>query len=123
MPDIRLFITDALEAGRSIALSEPQAHYVTHVMRLKVGAEMLVFNGQQGEWRAQIAAISKKGCRLELQAQSRPQKSEPDLWLAFAPIKRARIDLVIEKATELGASVLLPAQFRQRVAQLLRQEY
>ncbi len=108
MPDIRLFITDALEAGHSIALSEPQAHYVAHVMRLKVGAEVRVFNGQQGEWRATISAISKKGCTLHLGELTRPQKPEPDLWLAFAPIKRARIDLVVEKATELGVSVLWP---------------
>jgi 16S rRNA (uracil1498-N3)-methyltransferase len=105
---IRIFVEQALEAGSTFALAESQAHYATHVMRLKVGDALLVFNGLHGEWSAQIAAVSKKGCQIRLMTQSRPQAAEPDVWLAFAPIKRARIDLIIEKATELGASVLWP---------------
>ncbi|MBL8642734.1 MAG: 16S rRNA (uracil(1498)-N(3))-methyltransferase, partial [Rhodospirillaceae bacterium] len=89
-------------------LPEAQAHYVSNVMRLKAGAALRLFNGRDGEWTGTLAAVSKKGCTVAVQAQSKPQEPAPDVWLAFAPIKRARIDLVAEKATELGASVLWP---------------
>lgn len=105
---IRLFVDLPLNSGQSIPLPESQAHYVTHVMRLKVGEGVNVFNGRDGEWDAVIDVVSKKGCWLTLQAQLKPQTPEPDVWLAFAPIKKARVDLIVEKATELGVSVLQP---------------
>ena len=91
-----------------MTLPEGQAHYVVHVMRQKPGDEVLVFNGRDGEWLADIATVSKKGSTLQLKLQTKPQRTEPDVWLVFAPIKKARIDMVSEKATELGASVLWP---------------
>jgi len=105
---IRIFVLDDLAEGRDVTLSDAQAHYAIHVMRLTVGDNMNVFNGRDGEWLAQISTATKKACQLQIVSQSRPQKSESDVWLAFAPIKRARIDLIAEKATELGASVLWP---------------
>ncbi|MBL8629188.1 MAG: 16S rRNA (uracil(1498)-N(3))-methyltransferase [Rhodospirillaceae bacterium] len=105
---LRLFVDLPLEPGSAVVLHDDQAHYVVHVMRQAVGNEVLLFNGRDGEWLAGIAAVSKKACRLEVKAQFKPQAPDADVWLAFAPIKKARIDMVIEKATELGASVLWP---------------
>jgi len=105
---IRLFTEHDLDLGLSFALSEAQAHYAIHVMRLRAGDALRIFNGRHGEWSAQLEVVTKKSCQLRLTAQSRPQPVEPDVWLAFAPLKRVRIDLVAEKATELGASVLWP---------------
>jgi len=104
----RLFIDQPLHPGADVSPSEAQAHYLTNVMRLKTGDPLRVFNGRDGEWTARLRTITKKGCALEAEAQTRPQTSDPDVWLVFAPIKRARIDLIVEKATELGAGVLWP---------------
>jgi 16S rRNA (uracil1498-N3)-methyltransferase len=105
---VRLYIDAALAHGAVVALPEAQNHYVVHVMRMKAGDTLHVFNGRDGEWQATIASVAKKGCQLELLAPLKSQVNEPDVWLAFAPIKKARIDLIVEKATELGASVLWP---------------
>ena len=107
-PRHRLFVDADLAAGAEIWVTEQQAHYLLHVMRLAVGAEVALFNGHHGEWRASIAETGKKKARLTAILQLRPQAPEPDLWLLFAAVKRARIDLIVEKATELGVSVLQP---------------
>ena len=107
-PKIRLFIDATLEAGTDVSLPKDQAHYVSRVMRQDVGASALLFNGRDGEWLAHISSLSKTQCQLSLEAQTRPQQSEPDIWLVFAPIKKSRMDFLIEKATELGVSRLLP---------------
>jgi 16S rRNA (uracil1498-N3)-methyltransferase len=107
-PKTRLFVDATLEAGAQVSLLKDQAHYVSRVMRQDVGASALLFNGHDGEWLAHISSISKTQCQLSLEAQTRQQQSEPDIWLVFAPIKKSRMDFMIEKATELGASRLLP---------------
>ena len=104
----RLFVEAGLAAGTDVPLSEAQAHHLRHVMRRADGADLLLFNGRDGEWRGSLALQGKKAASARVTAQTRPQASEPDLWLCFAPIKRARIDLIAEKATELGVSVLQP---------------
>ncbi len=104
----RLFVEADLAKGADVPLSEAQAHHLRHVMRRADGAELRLFNGRDGEWRGTLALQGKKAANAHVGAQTRPQAAEPDLWLCFAPIKRARIDLVAEKATELGASVLQP---------------
>src|SRR5579875_2083094 len=104
----RLYVANALGSGGTIEISPAQAHYLGTVLRLKPGAEVALFNGRDGEWCARIAALDRRGAALDVERQLRPQRREPDLWLLFAPIKRARIDYLVEKATELGASVLLP---------------
>jgi len=107
-PRHRLFVDADLAAGADVWVTEQQAHYLLHVMRLGVGAEIALFNGRHGEWRASIAETGKKKARLTAVEALRPQAAEPDLWLLFAAVKRARIDLIVEKATELGVSVLQP---------------
>jgi 16S rRNA (uracil1498-N3)-methyltransferase len=100
---IRLFVTDDLAAGAAVEPSRDQAHYLTTVMRLAVGEELLLFNGRDGEWRARLAEASRKGCRLEALALERPQTVGPDLELIVALVKRARLEVIVEKAAELGA--------------------
>ncbi len=107
-PRIRLFVADALAAGGSIVLLADQSHYVTNVMRLATGDHVAVFNGSDGEWDAEITSVGRRRCGLRLVRALRAQFSGPDLWLVFAPVKRARIDFVAAKATELGASALWP---------------
>ncbi len=107
-PRIRLFVADALAAGGSIVLLADQSHYVTNVMRLATGDHVAVFNGSDGEWDAEITSVGRRACGLRLVRVLRAQFSGPDLWLVFAPVKRARIDFVAAKATELGATALWP---------------
>jgi 16S rRNA (uracil1498-N3)-methyltransferase len=108
---IRLFVDGALSSGASVAATEAQAHYLLHVMRRASSDPVALFNGRDGEWRARVQMPSKKHILFEVEEQLRPQAESPDLWLAFAPVKR--IDTVVEKATELGASALLPVMTRR----------
>lgn len=107
-PKIRLFVEDALAADGSIELSAEQSHYATHVMRLATGDHVAVFNGRDGEWDGEITSVERQRCRLRLVGSLGAQVSGPDVWLVFAPVKRARIDFLAAKATELGASALWP---------------
>jgi 16S rRNA (uracil1498-N3)-methyltransferase len=111
-PKIRLFVDADLAAGTAVALSAPQAHYLRNVMRLTAGDEVLAFNGRDGEWRATLDAAGKT-TRLVAEAQTQKQDAPADLWLAFAPVKRARVDYMVEKATELGVGRLLPVMTRR----------
>jgi 16S rRNA (uracil1498-N3)-methyltransferase len=85
-----------------------QAHYLLHVLRLKTGDRVALFNGRDGEWLAHIDGFGRGWCSLAVIGRRRPQTVEPDLWLLFAPIKRARVDFLVQKATELGVSGLWP---------------
>jgi 16S rRNA (uracil1498-N3)-methyltransferase len=105
---IRLYIPVPLFAGAEITASSAQAHYLGSVMRRAVGGSVLIFNGEHGEWRATITALKRDRLVLHLAEQTRPQAPEADIWLLFAPLKRDATDLVVEKATELGVSALLP---------------
>jgi len=104
----RLFVEADLWPAAAVPLSAKQAHYLGTVLRLRAGAAIAVFNGRDGEWRARVEALGKGDGKLAVFEQSRPQAPEPDLWLAFAPIKRAPIDFLARKATELGVSRLIP---------------
>jgi 16S rRNA (uracil1498-N3)-methyltransferase len=108
LPKLRLFVTDNLDAGATVTLPREQTHYLANVMRAAVGDEVALFNGRDGEWVAQIAVLGKRVAELSVVRSRHGQPVEPDLWLAFAPIKRGRIDWIAEKATELGVSRLLP---------------
>jgi 16S rRNA (uracil1498-N3)-methyltransferase len=108
LTSIRLFVTDDLQIGMPAAISESQTHYLANVMRLTAGDELRLFNGRDGEWRARIANLSRKAVTLEPLAMTRAQAAEPDCWLCFALLKRQKTDLVVEKATELGVSVIQP---------------
>ena len=101
---IRLFVPDALTGGGRFCPTTDQAHYLRNVMRLAEGDEILVFNGREGEWRATLAGVTKRGCALQIGEQTRVQTTGPDLELVAALVKRARLETIIEKAAELGAS-------------------
>jgi 16S rRNA (uracil1498-N3)-methyltransferase len=105
---IRLFVPAPLGPGREIALGEAQSHYLANVLRAEAGETLRVFDGVNGEWRADVTKISRKAVVLTARAQTRQQAPEPDAWLCFALLKRAKTDMVVEKATELGVSVIQP---------------
>lgn len=105
---IRLFTTHDIAAGRTIPLTDAQTHYALHVMRLKAGDELLAFNGRDGEWRAEIAALTKKSGALTPLRQTRPQAETPPCALCPALIKKDKMDWVLQKATELGATAIFP---------------
>ena len=111
----RLFVDTPLAAGTEVVPGPEQAHYLLNVLRLKSGDAVALFNGRDGEWSARITDTTKKACRLTVERQTRPQRHGPDLWFLFAPIKRARFDFVVEKATELGARRIQPV-FTRRTA-------
>lgn len=104
----RLYVTAPLAADMAVPLDADQLHYLRDVMRKPVGAEILLFNGSDGEWRGRIEALAKKSGSVLPLRRTRPQTNERPLWLLFAPIKRQAIDTIAEKATELGATRLVP---------------
>ena len=116
----RLFVKSKLERGAEIALSKDQAHYLGTVLRLKPGERILLFNGADGEWSAELAAIGRKGAAARVEHQTRPQDQGPDLHYLFAPLKRARLDYMVQKATELGVSALRPVITRHTVAERVK---
>jgi 16S rRNA (uracil1498-N3)-methyltransferase len=91
-------------------------------MRLASGAPILLFNGQDGEWRAILTDASKRGAIATCDSRTRPQHMPPDLWLLFAPIKKARTDFIVEKAVELGAARILPVHTRHTNSERIRQD-
>lgn len=104
----RLYTTCDLSNGQSIALLDGQNHYLKNVLRLGPGDRVCVFNGRDGEWCASVESLGKKSGTLMLKEKVRAQIAGSDLWCLFAPIKRGRLEWVVEKATELGASLLQP---------------
>jgi 16S rRNA (uracil1498-N3)-methyltransferase len=118
----RLYMTSRLAPGEPCELARGQAHYLRSVRRLGPGAAVAAFNATDGEWLCRIAEIGKRGVRLTVECRMRAPEPEPDLWLLFAPIKRGRIDWLVEKATELGASALLPVWTTRTQAERLNLE-
>ncbi|MET0841234.1 MAG: RsmE family RNA methyltransferase, partial [Methyloceanibacter sp.] len=118
----RLFVTAKLEPGATIALGKDQAHYLRNVLRLKQGDNLLLFNGRDGEWWAELGEAGKKEAQVRLDHQIRPQEDGPDLHYLFAPLKRARLDYMVQKATELGASALRPVITRHTMTERVKSE-
>lgn len=116
---VRLFVEAALGSGAAVALEREQAHYLGTVMRLGEGARVRVFNGREGEWLAEVAGSGRK-LALRVIEESAPQRVPPDLELLFAPVKKARTDFIVEKATELGAARIRPVFTRYTNAERLR---
>lgn len=104
----RLYVPEDLVNGAEFLVNQEAFNYLRNVLRLDDGAEVLVFNGRDGEWRARLTAKSRKEIQLKIQSQSRPQSEAGNLHYAFAPIKHARLDLMIQKAVEMGAAKLTP---------------
>lgn len=113
----RLYVKSPLAAGAALSLTADQAHYLGNVLRLKPGDQILLFNGIDGEWCAKLAAVGKKKAEATLEHQTRTQEPGPDLHYLFAPLKRARLDYMAQKATEMGANRLQPVLTRRTVAE------
>ncbi|MHA6263333.1 16S rRNA (uracil(1498)-N(3))-methyltransferase [Arenibacterium sp. CAU 1754] len=119
---IRLYVDHPLGQGQTVPLDRAQAHYLFGVMRLGVGAGVLLFNGRDGEWLAEVSEAGKRGGALAVQAQTKPLQTPPDLWLMFAPIKKARTDFIVEKAVEMGAARIVPVQTDFTNSERIRQD-
>ena len=115
----RLYVEKPIGAGASIELDAAQANYLGNVMRLKEGAQLLIFDGMSGEWLAEIAEAGRKRMTLAVSEPTRPQEASPDLWLAFAPVKKGRVDWLVEKAVELGVARLLPVVTQRTIVDKL----
>ena len=107
---IRLFVPDQLASHVEIDLDASQSHYLVSVMRRRVGDRLLIFNGRDGGWQAEMVAAGRKQVRVMCLAQIAEQTACPDIWLIFVPVKRARLDFIAQKATELGAAKIWPVQ-------------
>ena len=121
-PKVRLHLDQPLAPGQPLALDRDQSNYLFAVMRLEVGDAILTFNRRDGEWIARVSAASKRGGELVAEVQTRPVQMPPDLWLMFAPIKKARTDFIVEKATELGAARIMPVLTEYTNAERIRQD-
>jgi 16S rRNA (uracil1498-N3)-methyltransferase len=112
----RLFVTSALEQRANVVLDKGQANYLTNVLRLDPGDSVLVFNGRDGEWRAELQREGRRSVALAVAEQTRPQHEPCDLHYMFAPLKHARLDYMVQKAVELGVSRLQPVTTRHTQA-------
>ena len=113
----RLFVEHDLAAGAEVPATPEQANYLCNVLRLQTGDGVLLFNGRDGEWRAVLGARSKRALALVVEAQTRPQAGGPDIDYLFAPLKRSRLDYMVQKATEMGVARLRPVITRRTVAE------
>lgn len=116
----RLYLNQPFAPGQTLSLDQGQANYLFSVLRLGVGAPVRVFNGRDGDWTARVITAGKRGGLLRLDVQSAPQVTPPDLWLIFAPLKKARLDMLVEKAVELGVARLVPVLTEHTNAERLR---
>jgi 16S rRNA (uracil1498-N3)-methyltransferase len=116
----RLYVREPLAQGVAIELDQRQANYLGNVLRKGAGDELLVFDGRSGEWLARVAEAGKKRMRLAIECRTREPEALPDLALAFAPVKRAQTDWLVEKATELGVARLQPVITQRTIAERVR---
>jgi 16S rRNA (uracil1498-N3)-methyltransferase len=118
----RLFVETPLSSGAQVEMDAAQANYLGNVMRLKEGGRLLLFDGASGEWLAEVVAAGKRRMTVAVVELTRPQESVPDLWLAFAPVKKGRVDWLVEKAVELGVARLLPVVTQRTIVDRLNLE-
>lgn len=118
----RLYIDMPLAADAVPMIDGAAAHYLLNVMRLKVGAPILLFDNRSGEWLARVADVGKRSLTVHVEHQTRPIEQVPDLWLCFAPVKKARLDWIIEKATELGVARLQPVITERTIVERVKRE-
>ncbi|NOX41982.1 MAG: 16S rRNA (uracil(1498)-N(3))-methyltransferase [Alphaproteobacteria bacterium] len=119
---IRLYLNAPLGVAQCVELNRDQANYLFSVMRLSIGDRLTVFNGIDGAWLAEVTNASKRTGQLTALSQTSPQTEPPDIWLLFAPIKKARTDFIVEKAAEMGARQILPVQTDFTNAERIRQD-
>jgi 16S rRNA (uracil1498-N3)-methyltransferase len=115
----RLFVEATLATGASITLDGAPANYLANVLRLAPGATVKLFDDRTGEWLGELTEAGRKRVTLTVREQIRPREPVPDLWLLFAPIKRGRIDWLVEKATELGVARLVPVLTQRTIVDRL----
>jgi len=118
----RLHVDQPLRAGAAVALAQPQAHYLTHVLRLQPDDPVLLFNGRDGEWQGRLAVAGKRTVTVLPEAQTRAQTAASDLHYLFAPLKRARLDYMVQKAVEMGVGRLVPVMTRHTQAERVNVE-
>src|SRR5690606_31867114 len=118
----RLFVEHTLGPAATIALDREQSNYLGTVLRRRVGDEVIVFNGMDGAWLARVAEVSRKAVSLDLVELTTPQPPPADLWYGFAPLKSARLEYVVQKATEMGAGTIQPVLTRFTQVTRLRPE-
>lgn len=119
---VRLFVEAPLAAAARVTPGPAQSHYLLHVMRARTGDRVSLFNGRNGEWSARVAEATRHDCVLECERKTAEQGRDDDLWLMFAPIKRTPADYVVQKATELGVSVLQPVITRRTIVHRVNTE-
>ncbi len=112
---LRLFTEQALGPASAIEPTPAQSHYLLHVMRARAGDAVRLFNGRDGEWRAKLEQVSRRDCMLRCETRLAAQTEVPDLWIAFAPIKKTPAYYVAQKATELGVRVLQPVMTHRTI--------
>lgn len=104
----RLYVETGLTTGLSLDLDKNHANYLGNVLRLKPGASLILFNGRDGAWLAELTGISRKSASVRLVEHASPQPEPADFWYGFAPLKSARLDYMVQKATEMGATQIQP---------------
>lgn len=119
---IRLYVETPLSGGASVELGREQTHYLINVMRQGEGDAVLLFNGRDGEWAAEIVKTGKKSANLTLRTRMREQDAVPDLHLWFAPVKRGPLDFIVQKATELGVAAIRPVTTRRTNVARVRED-
>ncbi len=118
----RLHVSADLGSGVTVPLEDGQAHYLRNVLRGGEGDRLFIFNGHDGEWLAELCYVGKRGVTVVCLEQTQQQREGSDIWLAFAPIKKTPSDYLVQKATELGASVLLPVFTRRTIVSRVNEE-
>jgi 16S rRNA (uracil1498-N3)-methyltransferase len=118
----RLFLEAEFASGAEIACAPGQANYLVNVLRLRAGAPARIFNGRNGEWLAEIIAAKRGKCTLTVRERLRAQETPPDIEYLFAPLKKARLDYMVQKATELGVASLRPVMTAYTVAERVNLE-
>lgn len=118
----RLFVDTSLAVDEEIVIGTAQANYLVRVLRMKAGAQVKLFDNGTGEWLAEIAHIGKRDAILRVEGKLREREDVPDLWLCFAPIKKGRIDWLVEKACELGVARMVPVRTQRTIVDKLKQE-
>lgn len=104
----RLCVDDDLSSELKLELNREQSNYLSNVLRLKEGAELLIFNGRDGEWLCRLEITGRKKASLALSEQTRSQPIHPSLMILFAPIKVGRLEYMVQKMTEMGAGIIQP---------------
>jgi 16S rRNA (uracil1498-N3)-methyltransferase len=113
----RLYVESDLAPSRRLTATAEQANYLLNVLRLRAGADVRIFNGRDGEFSAEIAVVGKRGCELVAKGRTRAQAAAPDVDYLFAPLKRTRLDYMVQKATEMGVRRLRPVITRHTIAE------